>query len=138
MPSEPEMNAHSPHPVSRFAQPRARASARHLALAAILLALAGCSDTREEAPAAEAMPDEVIQPASTSYPDTDDDDDEATRDADTPTEPPQFMGSPCTDDCSGHEAGYQWAEENGIDDPDDCSGNSDSFVEGCETYAEEQ
>ena len=48
------------------------------------------------------------------------------------------MGRPCTDDCSGHEAGYRWAEENGIDDPDNCGGNSDSFIEGCQAYAEEQ
>jgi hypothetical protein len=43
-----------------------------------------------------------------------------------------------TQDCSGHEAGYEWAEEHGIDDPDDCSGNSESFIEGCRAYAEEQ
>lgn len=51
---------------------------------------------------------------------------------------PTFMGYPCTVDCSGHEAGYEWAEENGIVDPDDCGGNSDSFIEGCQAYAEEQ
>lgn len=44
----------------------------------------------------------------------------------------------CTDDCSGHEAGYAWAEENGIDDPDDCGGRSQSFIEGCQDYAEQQ
>lgn len=49
-----------------------------------------------------------------------------------------FSGYECTDDCSGHEAGYQWAEDNSIDDPDDCSGNSDSFIEGCRAHAEEQ
>jgi hypothetical protein len=38
----------------------------------------------------------------------------------------------------GHEAGYEWAEENDIDDPDDCGGNSDSFIEGCQAYAEER
>lgn len=48
-----------------------------------------------------------------------------------------FMGYQCTQDCSGHEAGYEWAEEEGITDPDDCSGNSNSFVEGCVAYAEE-
>jgi len=46
------------------------------------------------------------------------------------------IGKPCTEDCSGHEAGYQWAEEKGIEHPDDCGGNSQSFVEGCEAYAE--
>jgi len=50
----------------------------------------------------------------------------------------EFGGYPCTDDCSGHEAGYQWAQDNGIEEPDDCGGNSESFIEGCVTYAEEQ
>lgn len=49
-----------------------------------------------------------------------------------------FSGYPCTDDCSGHEAGYNWAEEHDIDDPDNCDGNSNSFIEGCQAYAEEQ
>jgi hypothetical protein len=48
-----------------------------------------------------------------------------------------FHGNTCTDDCSGHEAGYNWAEEKGITDPDDCGGNSNSFIEGCQSYAEE-
>jgi hypothetical protein len=42
----------------------------------------------------------------------------------------------CTDDCSGHEAGYGWADANGITDPDECGGNSQSFEEGCRSYAE--
>ncbi|MFK0299977.1 hypothetical protein ACIQTU_12260 [Brevundimonas sp. NPDC090276] len=48
------------------------------------------------------------------------------------------LGSPygCTDDCSGHEAGVEWAQENEIHDPSDCGGRSASFVEGCEAYAE--
>jgi len=49
-----------------------------------------------------------------------------------------FKGYPCTIDCSGHEAGYKWAEEKDIDDPDDCGGNSESFIEGCQAYAKEQ
>lgn len=52
--------------------------------------------------------------------------------------PASFRGYRCTNDCSGHEAGYEWGEENGIDDPDDCDGNSESFIEGCRSYAEEQ
>lgn len=43
----------------------------------------------------------------------------------------------CTEDCSGHDAGYEWAEENDIDDTSDCDGNSNSFNEGCEAYVEE-
>ena len=61
--------------------------------------------------------------------------------APAPAPPPttsNFHGYDCTDDCSGHEAGYEWAEEHGITDPGDCGGNSDSFIEGCEAYAEEQ
>jgi hypothetical protein len=49
-----------------------------------------------------------------------------------------FNGYECTDDCSGHEAGYEWAEEQEITDPSDCDGNSNSFIEGCESYADEQ
>ena len=48
-----------------------------------------------------------------------------------------FNVYPCTQDCSGHQAGYRWAEENGITDPDECGGNSQSFIEGCQSYAEE-
>ena len=48
-----------------------------------------------------------------------------------------FHGYECTDDCSGHQAGYDWAEENDISDPSDCGGNSQSFIEGCEAWANE-
>lgn len=44
----------------------------------------------------------------------------------------------CTQDCSGHAAGRQWAEDHDITDPDDCGGKSWSFNEGCREYAEEQ
>lgn len=121
------------------AKQRARMTARHIALAAIMLALLGCSDTQDETSAPEAMPGEVMEPATASYSDSDnnnDNDEDAASDEDDQAnpEPPRFMGSPCTDDCSGHEAGYQWAEEKDIDDPDDCSGNSNSFVEGCKAF----
>lgn len=48
------------------------------------------------------------------------------------------LGRPygCTEDCSGHEAGVAWAQDNDIRDPLDCGGRSRSFIEGCETYAE--
>ena len=32
-----------------------------------------------------------------------------------------FDGYECTDDCSGHQAGYEWAEEKGIYDENSCS-----------------
>lgn len=43
----------------------------------------------------------------------------------------------CTKDCSGHEAGYEWASDNNIYDSSQCDGNSESFIEGCEAYANE-
>ena len=54
-------------------------------------------------------------------------------------DPEQFfedLDKPCSGDCSGHTAGYEWAEQKDIDDVDDCSGNSNSFIEGCEAYVE--
>ena len=55
------------------------------------------------------------------------------------TNPLEFNGYECTVDCSGHEAGYEWAEEHGItqDDVDNYSGNSNSFMEGMQSYVEE-
>ena len=41
----------------------------------------------------------------------------------------------CTSDCSGHEAGYDWADENGVCDEYFEGGNSDSFNEGVQAYA---
>lgn len=52
--------------------------------------------------------------------------------------PRQFHGYPCTQDCSGHRAGYEWAQRKGIADPAQCGGNSQSFIEGCRAWAEGQ
>lgn len=49
-----------------------------------------------------------------------------------------FHGYDCLGDCSGHQAGYDWAEEKGITDPESCGGNSRSFIEGCKAYAGEE
>jgi hypothetical protein len=56
-----------------------------------------------------------------------------------PDPSPSFAGYPCTIDCSGHKAGYEWAERNSIDDEDDCDAaaersDSPSFGEGCKAY----
>lgn len=53
--------------------------------------------------------------------------------------PATFDGDPCTSDCSGHEAGYNWAESHALTDEDDCdtageNSNSPSFAEGCKAY----
>jgi hypothetical protein len=54
-----------------------------------------------------------------------------------------FHGHDCTVDCSGHEAGLNWAEEHGITDGDDCDtagehSNSPSFAERCHAYVDDQ
>ena len=54
-----------------------------------------------------------------------------------PAQAQTFNGYPCTVDCSGHEAGYVWAERKGITDESNCSGNSNSFNEGCQAWVEE-
>ena len=49
-----------------------------------------------------------------------------------------FGGYDCTDDCVGHAAGYQWAEERGIEDIAECpASSSDAFYEGCLTYVDD-
>ena len=53
-------------------------------------------------------------------------------------DPGTFHGDPCTVDCSGHQAGYDWADQHDIDDEDNCVGNSESFIEGCKAYVREQ
>jgi hypothetical protein len=46
-----------------------------------------------------------------------------------------YAGFNCAVDCSGHEAGYRWAEQHSIDDEDYCpDGDSESFYEGCIAY----
>ena len=52
------------------------------------------------------------------------------------------MATLCTSDCSGHEAGYNWAEEHDIDDDEayetaGMNSNSPSFDEGCKAYVRE-
>jgi hypothetical protein len=59
--------------------------------------------------------------------------------SDEATAPSSFAGYDCTEDCSGHEAGYNWAEEHDIDDEEVCDtagdhSNSPSFAEGCRAY----
>ena len=51
----------------------------------------------------------------------------------------EFGGHDCSDDCSGHAAGYRWAEAQGIADETDCPlrGGAISFYEGCLVYVED-
>lgn len=57
-------------------------------------------------------------------------------------EPEEFHGYECSDDCSGHEAGYEWGDENGIcseyGSGDEYTGSySDSFNEGVTAYIDD-
>lgn len=95
-----------------------------LAGALALIALAGCSKH-------SAAPDENKVVAGETYEEFD-----QRRDA-LDGANGSFAGQGCTQDCGGHEAGYAWAEEKGITDPDHCGGKSWSFIEGCRAYAEQ-
>lgn len=92
------------------------------AMASALLGLAACDRPVEDdpaPPAAEASTDAAKQEmAGETYEDV--------------------KGSAdCTQDCSGHDAGFEWAKEHDIDDDGDCTGDSESFIEGCKAYVEE-
>ena len=43
-----------------------------------------------------------------------------------------YRGMLCSQDCSGHIKGYEWAIELGVTNYDACNSNSASFTEGCE------
>jgi len=49
-----------------------------------------------------------------------------------------FKGYQCTQNCSGHKAGYEWAMKKGITSKSQCAGKSKSFVEGCFALVDEQ
>jgi hypothetical protein len=100
-----------------------------LAASTILLCLSACSDNS----AAESYDEDGFPMVESDYAD-----DEAGADGiQTHGAGLNFHGYICTDDCSGHEAGYAWAENNDVTDAGDCGGNSNSFYEGCVAYAEE-
>ncbi len=49
-----------------------------------------------------------------------------------------YKGYACTKNCSGHKAGYVWAQKKGVTRRDQCTGRSRSFVEGCYAWVMEQ
>jgi len=51
--------------------------------------------------------------------------------------PGTFKGYRCKSDCSGHRAGYAWAQGRGTSSYAGCTGNSQSFIEGCRSYIDE-
>lgn len=97
----------------------------------------GCSDARSEYEDSAYEDSLAASEDSARSPEADDGDylAEPASDADSPSE---FHGYDCTQDCSGHEAGYAWAEDKGVVDAEDCGGSSQSFEEGCRAYADQQ
>jgi hypothetical protein len=55
----------------------------------------------------------------------------------------EFGRYECTDDCSGHKAGYEWAERRHVTDSETCDEivvpypNRTSFAEGCMVYVDD-
>jgi hypothetical protein len=56
----------------------------------------------------------------------------------SPHVPAALTSDDCIEDCSDHEAGYDWAMEQGVEDPEKCAGKSVTFMQGCLEFAEEQ
>ena len=52
----------------------------------------------------------------------------------------EFGGYDCSDNCSGHVAGYRWAEAHSITAESDCPlrGGGISFYEGCLVYVDDR
>lgn len=72
--------------------------------------------------------------SSPSYNDSSYDGSSYTQDSSYADENNVEVGNPYDQD-TGHYAGYQWAEDH---PGSDCSGNSQSFNEGCEEYNQQQ
>lgn len=123
-------------------------NATHFLLLIIVLALlaAGCSSAEQDSGASEpgverestSGRDEFSEERADTPPVENSDSEDTEADNDSSGTGLTFHGYTCRVDCSGHEAGYEWAEEKGITDPEDCGGNSESFIEGCRAYAEEE
>ncbi len=104
-------------------------------LISLLLSLAACTCT---APGADPDDDGTALATRTARR-TFDEDRARERAADDLTgETFESVGSvySCTEDCSGHEAGFEWARNHEITDASECGGQSQSFAEGCQAYGE--
>jgi hypothetical protein len=52
--------------------------------------------------------------------------------------PRYFGGYQCTDRCRDHAAGFQWARQMRLKHPSQCSGPTQSYVQGCQTYSRDR
>jgi len=112
-----------------------------LAIAALVAAVIFFTHrSQPHAIAPTQVQDQVPQAQAVEQPGSSDQSQSANEDGDS-SGAGTFHGYACTEDCSGHEAGYNWAQEHDITDRDDCPidpHNSHSFTEGCWAYADEQ
>jgi hypothetical protein len=109
-----------------------RGSSRAFIATLLLIALSGCSSgDKANDETANALTNSTEEFAGESYSEFDE-----RRDSNEGSQG-SVKGYDCTKDCGGHNAGYAWAEEKGITDPDQCGGKSWSFIEGCRAYAEQ-
>lgn len=101
---------------------------RAFVLLMILVSVAACSPAKQNASQPVAHKTASAKPADTGH---------------TPRPVAQipdedlFHGWKCAWDCSAHQAGYAWAAEHKIVNPQDCqrgSERSESFIEGCWAY----
>lgn len=104
----------------------------------LLLTSCGKSDQQEQADSSVLA---IADPVSENdKPDTDTDKGAAQQQAIDKLDGEAFEDvgdtSLCTDDCSGHNAGFEWAKKHEIVDAGNCGGNSQSFIEGCQAYAQ--
>ena len=53
----------------------------------------------------------------------------------TSSGPLLFHGYACGSDCASHWEGYSWASAHKIDDPKNCRGTTETFIEGCKAFA---
>lgn len=109
-------------------------------IAVILLGLSYCNQHKREK--AQLFIDQQVDEAADYFADNRDNLEEEVKsevesDLQSETYQENYGRIGCTSDCSGHEAGFDWAARHEITDAYDCSGNSNSFIEGCEAYADE-
>ena len=52
--------------------------------------------------------------------------------------PPRIDLSGCPDECSGHDAGYAWAQSQRIEGYHQCQGPDPGFLEGCTAYVHDR
>ncbi len=115
--------ARVPHPA------RGRLPWGRTAILLSLVALAACSPakprTAEAKPAAPATT--AARPGAIGHP---------PRPVHAIAEVDLFHGYRCGDhDCLLHQEGYKWGADHRIENPRDCRGTSESFIEGCWAFA---